>query len=227
MDPDNNDVSIKLKKDGTPAKARGVRSGVKRGVYKTGKKRLKQKIVREAKAVLKSFPGQIPVDLRLSDEVIRSVENLKNGGNGIIPIGPNAREEAIVTRVDTESFIKKLKDAFEWEPQWFAELSKCAADPIYFIENYYTIISLDHGMIRMRLRPYQKDFIKALAALTTPATLAAAVQPAGLTRNTVCPVEDFTRDRDVTPGRGQSDGGQVTLVVFKDIEDGLHRGIIP
>lgn len=162
MDSDNNDVPIKLKKDGTPAKPRGVRSGVKRGVYKTGKKRLKQKIVREAKAVLKSFPGQIPVDLSLSDEVIRSVENLKNGGNGIIPIGPNAREEAIVTKVDTESFIKKLKDAFEWEPQWFAELSKCAADPIYFIENYYTIISLDHGMIRMRLRPYQKDFIKAI-----------------------------------------------------------------
>ena len=42
------------------------------------------------------------------------------------------------------------------------EYVKCKLDPLYFIENYIKIISLDRGMILFKLHDYQKRFITAL-----------------------------------------------------------------
>lgn len=42
------------------------------------------------------------------------------------------------------------------------EYDKCAADPIYFIENYVKIVSLDKGAVLAKLFPYQKRVIDAL-----------------------------------------------------------------
>lgn len=42
------------------------------------------------------------------------------------------------------------------------EYAKCAADPIYFIENYVKIISLDKGAVLAKLFPYQKRIISAI-----------------------------------------------------------------
>ena len=39
------------------------------------------------------------------------------------------------------------------------EIAKCAEDPVYFIENYCRIISLDEGIIPFRLYDYQKEMI--------------------------------------------------------------------
>lgn len=39
------------------------------------------------------------------------------------------------------------------------ELDKCANDPIYFIENYCRIISVDHGIIPFILYDYQKEVL--------------------------------------------------------------------
>jgi hypothetical protein len=47
------------------------------------------------------------------------------------------------------------------EPQ-LDEYIKCKVDPLYFIENYVKIISLDRGMILFKLHDYQKRFITAL-----------------------------------------------------------------
>lgn len=42
------------------------------------------------------------------------------------------------------------------------EYVKCANDPCYFIENYVKVVSLDHGIVPFRLRPYQKRIIDAV-----------------------------------------------------------------
>ena len=42
------------------------------------------------------------------------------------------------------------------------EYDKCAKDPIYFIENYCKVVSLDKGIVPFILRPYQKRIIEAV-----------------------------------------------------------------
>ena len=44
----------------------------------------------------------------------------------------------------------------------FAEYIKCSKDPIYFIETWVKIVSLDRGLIPLILRDYQKDLIVSL-----------------------------------------------------------------
>lgn len=53
------------------------------------------------------------------------------------------------------------------------EVAKCAADPIYFIENYCRIVSLDDGIIPFKLFQYQKDMIKMYAENRFSLTLTA------------------------------------------------------
>jgi Terminase RNaseH-like domain/Terminase large subunit, T4likevirus-type, N-terminal len=43
-----------------------------------------------------------------------------------------------------------------------SEYVKCSTDPIYFIENYVKIVSLDKGAILAKLFPYQKRIIEAI-----------------------------------------------------------------
>jgi hypothetical protein len=43
-----------------------------------------------------------------------------------------------------------------------AEYMKCAEDPLYFIENYAKIVSLDHGVVPFKMFDYQKDLILAI-----------------------------------------------------------------
>jgi hypothetical protein len=42
-----------------------------------------------------------------------------------------------------------------------SEYKKCRRDPVYFIENYVKVVSLDKGVVPMKLYPYQKRLIKA------------------------------------------------------------------
>lgn len=53
------------------------------------------------------------------------------------------------------------------------EVAKCAADPIYFIENYCRIVSLDDGIIPFKLFDYQKKMIKMYAESRFSLTLTA------------------------------------------------------
>lgn len=43
------------------------------------------------------------------------------------------------------------------------EIDKCAADPVYFIENYCRIISLDEGIIPFRMYDYQREMVRLYA----------------------------------------------------------------
>ena len=43
-----------------------------------------------------------------------------------------------------------------------AEWLKCKDDPVYFVENYIKIVTLDHGLQPMILYEFQKKIIKSL-----------------------------------------------------------------
>lgn len=47
-------------------------------------------------------------------------------------------------------------------PDQVTEWIKCAEDPIYFIENYVKIVTLDEGLKLMELYEFQKDIVRSL-----------------------------------------------------------------
>lgn len=46
-----------------------------------------------------------------------------------------------------------------WSLDQAMEYAKCEKDPIYFIENYVQIVTLDHGLQLMKLYDFQKDIV--------------------------------------------------------------------
>lgn len=40
------------------------------------------------------------------------------------------------------------------------EFKKCMDDPVYFAENYFKIVHIDHGIVPFKLYPYQADAVK-------------------------------------------------------------------
>lgn len=57
-----------------------------------------------------------------------------------------------------------LKGAYqniEWTPDLISEYVKCSEDPIYFVENYMKIISLNEGLQNFKPYDYQKDMIRS------------------------------------------------------------------
>lgn len=55
--------------------------------------------------------------------------------------------------------LRDSRDKVSMKPWMFQEIKKCAQDPIYFIEHYVYINTLDHGFQLMKLYPYQKAAI--------------------------------------------------------------------
>lgn len=47
----------------------------------------------------------------------------------------------------------------EWTPELIREYQKCMNDPIYFIENYMKVLSLDEGMVSFKMYDYQRKLI--------------------------------------------------------------------
>jgi hypothetical protein len=60
--------------------------------------------------------------------------------------------------------IKKAEAKTELTQAHLDEIYKCASDPVYFIENYCRIISLDDGIVSFKLFPFQKDMIRNFQA---------------------------------------------------------------
>lgn len=50
----------------------------------------------------------------------------------------------------------------KWTKEMIEEWVKCRDDIIYFAENYCSIIHIDHGIIKLKLRQYQKDMLKIM-----------------------------------------------------------------
>lgn len=55
--------------------------------------------------------------------------------------------------------LKKANVAQEWTKEDLEEYSRCMKDPIYFIQNYVRIISLDEGLISFKLYDFQKEMV--------------------------------------------------------------------
>ena len=55
--------------------------------------------------------------------------------------------------------LKKTNQIIDWTPELVQEYIKCSQDPIYFIETYMKIITLNHGLMNFKLYPYQKQMI--------------------------------------------------------------------
>lgn len=55
--------------------------------------------------------------------------------------------------------LKKANQNIEWSKELISEWAKCSEDPIYFIENYMKIISLNEGLQNFKPYPYQKEMI--------------------------------------------------------------------
>ena len=47
----------------------------------------------------------------------------------------------------------------EFTKEQIEEYARCAADPMYFIENFVKIVSLDEGLIQFQPYGYQKKMI--------------------------------------------------------------------
>ena len=66
------------------------------------------------------------------------------------------------TGYNGNSALKGVDYKHSFTKEQLVEYIKCADDPIYFIESYCKIISLDHGLIPFKLYDYQKNFILAI-----------------------------------------------------------------
>ena len=57
------------------------------------------------------------------------------------------------------SLIKRSGVSEEWTSDKILEWVKCKDDPIYFIEKYIKIVTIDHGLQPMILYDFQKEII--------------------------------------------------------------------
>jgi hypothetical protein len=58
------------------------------------------------------------------------------------------------------NLIKKAGIDIQYTEEELNEYIKCSKDPTHFIENYCQVISLDEGMVKFKLRGYQKELIQ-------------------------------------------------------------------
>ena len=56
--------------------------------------------------------------------------------------------------------LKKVGVKVEWTQETISEYRKCAKDPIYFAENYVTIVNVDVGLMKFKMWPFQKEMIR-------------------------------------------------------------------
>ncbi len=56
--------------------------------------------------------------------------------------------------------VKRAGVESEWTEEQILEYQKCMENPIYFIENYVKIISLDEGLVPFKLYGYQEELVE-------------------------------------------------------------------
>ena len=58
--------------------------------------------------------------------------------------------------------LKQIGEPIQFTEHQIKEYARCSADPIYFLENYGKIVSLDDGIVPFKLFNYQKKIILAI-----------------------------------------------------------------
>jgi hypothetical protein len=60
------------------------------------------------------------------------------------------------------SRLKQIGYNIDYAPEQILEIQRCSEDPIYFIETYCKIVSLDHGLVPFKLYECQKRKVKTI-----------------------------------------------------------------
>ena len=55
--------------------------------------------------------------------------------------------------------LKKVNVTVEFTQEQIEEFAKCSKDPLYFIQNYVRIVSLDEGLVPFKMYDFQKDMV--------------------------------------------------------------------
>ena len=55
--------------------------------------------------------------------------------------------------------LKKANVQQEWTEEQVKEYARCMQDPLYFIQTYVQIVSLDEGLIPFKMYPFQKEMV--------------------------------------------------------------------
>lgn len=58
--------------------------------------------------------------------------------------------------------LKPIGHQHQFTPEQIQEIARCQEDPIYFIENYCHIVSLDRGLIKFKLYDCQKEKVRVI-----------------------------------------------------------------
>ena len=58
--------------------------------------------------------------------------------------------------------LKKVNTAVEFTQDQIVEYQKCASDPLYFMEKYVKIVSLDEGLVPFKMYNFQKNIVQTI-----------------------------------------------------------------
>jgi hypothetical protein len=58
--------------------------------------------------------------------------------------------------------LKKINTKVEYTKDQILEYQKCAGDPLYFMEKYVRIVSLDHGLVPFKMYDFQKKIVQTI-----------------------------------------------------------------
>ena len=70
----------------------------------------------------------------------------------------------VATGYNGNTLLKRSNQAIDWTPELIQEYLKCSQDPCYFAERYMKIVNVDHGLMTIKLYPYQREMLKSFAA---------------------------------------------------------------
>jgi len=127
--------------------------------------------------------------------------------------------------------IKRKGESIEFTPEMVEEWRKCAEDPIYFAENYIKIVSVDHGLIPIKLYDYQKEIINAIT-FNRYVTVNTSRQ-AGKTTTAVCIILHyilFNRFKSVALLANKGDAAREILdriqTAYESLPKWIQQGVI-
>jgi len=58
--------------------------------------------------------------------------------------------------------LKKVNTPVEFTKEQIVEYQKCEKDPLYFMENYMKIVSLDEGLVPFKMYEFQKHIVRTI-----------------------------------------------------------------
>ncbi len=75
------------------------------------------------------------------------------------------RQQKVMSNTDAylgNPNLKKVNTPVEFTKEQIVEYQKCANDPIYFMETYMRIVSLDEGLVPFKMYDFQKKIVNTI-----------------------------------------------------------------